>query len=119
MYQTLREGKIHVFLRKNLKSSDFYYVEPGFYSSIMNFVEAMNIFLPELHNHSEMCSTVKLSRGTQKVEIYLANEGSGFKFLKTDFRYIFGSKVGKELGVMLRRKRPQKPKVLHDIVRVH
>ena len=62
---------------------------------------------------------VKVSRRTQKVGIYLANEGSGLAFFSTDLGLIFGSNVGNEFGVMLRGKRPHKPEFAYDIVRIH
>ena len=111
--------KIYVFDRKLSKSSKFYYLEPGLYPSITDFVEAMSIFIQERHNHSEKCIKVKVSRRTQKVEIYLANEGSGLAFFSTDLGHIFGSNVGREFGVMLRGKGPHKSELAYDIVRIH
>ena len=61
------------FDKKLSKSSEFFYLELGLYSSITDIVEAMNILSKEIHNHSENCIKVKVSRRTQKVEIYLAN----------------------------------------------
>ena len=60
-----------------------------------------------------------MSRKTQKVEIYLANEGSGLAFFSTDLGHIFGSNVGNEFGVMLRGKGPLKPDFAYDIVGIH
>ena len=60
-----------------------------------------------------------MSRRTQKVESYLANEGSSLAFFSTDLGLIFGSIVGKEFGVMLRGKGPHKPEFAYDIVRIH
>ena len=79
----------------------------------------MNILIQERHNHSENSSKVKVSRRTQKVEIYLANEGSGLAFFSTDLGHIFGSNVGNESGLMLRGKGPHKPEVAYDIIRIH
>ena len=107
------------FDQKFSTSSEFYYLEPGLYPSITDIVEAMNTLIQERHNHSENCVTVEVSRRTQKVEIYLANEGSGLAFFSTDLGHIFGSNVGNEFGVMLRRKRPHKPEFAYDIVRIH
>ena len=70
------------FDKKLSKSSEFYYLEPGLYPSITDIVEAMNTLIQERHNHSENCVTVKVSQRTQKVEIYLANEGSGLAFFE-------------------------------------
>ena len=107
------------FLTKKLsKSSRYFHLDSGFYPSIMDIVEAMNNLIQERHNHSENCIKGKLSRKTRKVEIYPGNEGSGLAFFSTDLGHIFGSNVGKEFGVMLRRKRPHKPEIAYDIVRI-
>ena len=79
----------------------------------------MNTLIEERHNHSENCITVKVSGRTQKVEIYLANEGCGLAFFSTDLGHFFGSIVGNEFGVMLRGKGPHKPEFNYDIVRIH
>ena len=119
MYQNVTEGKF-MFLDKELsKPSEFFYLEPGLYPSVTDIVEAMNILIQERHNHSENCIKVKVSRRTQKVEIKLANEGSGLAFLITVPGHTFGRNVGIESGVMLRSKRPHKPKFAYDIVRIH
>ena len=110
MYQNVTEGEVMFFDKKLSKSSEFYYLEPGLYPSITDTVEAMNILIQERHNHSENCIKVKVSRKTQKVEIYLAIEASGLALLSTDLGHIFGSNVGKEFAVILREKRPHKPK---------
>ena len=94
-------------------------MEPGIYPSITDIVEAMNILIQERHNHSENCIKLKVSRRTQKVEIYLANEASGLAFFSTDLGYIFESNVGNVFGVMLRGKGPHKPEFAYDIVRIH
>ena len=36
-----------------------------------------------------------------------------------DLGHIFGSNVGNEFGVMLRKKSPHKPEIAYDIVRIH
>ena len=79
----------------------------------------MNILIQERHNHSENCIKVKVSRRTQKNEIYLVNEGSGPAFFGTALGHIFGSIVGNEFGVMLRGKGPHEPEFAYDIVRIH
>ena len=101
------------------KSPEFNYPEPGLYLSITDIVEAMNTLIQERHNHSETCVTVKVSPRTQKVEIYLANEGSGLAFFSTNLGHIFGSNVGNEFGVMLRGKGPHRPEFAYDIERIH
>ncbi len=107
------------FDKKLSKSSEFYYLEPGLYPSITDFVEAMNTLVQERHNHSENCITVKVSRRKQKVEIYLANEGSGLAIFSTDIGQISGSNVGNEFGLMLRGKGPHKPELAFDNVLIH
>ena len=68
----------------------------------------MNTLIQEIHNHRENCITVKVSRRTQKVEIYHANEVSGLAFFSTGRGHIFRSNVGHEFGVMLTGKGPHK-----------
>ena len=85
----------------------------------MDILDAMNTLLRKRHNHSESYFTVKVSRRTQKVTIYLANEGSGFAFFSTDLGNFFGSNVDYHFGVMLRGKGPHKPELPYDIVRIH
>ena len=94
-------------------------MEPSLYSSLTGIVETMNTLIQERHNHSENCVTVKVFRRTQKVEIHLANEGSGLGFFSTDLGHIFGSNVGNEFGVMLRGKGPHKPEDAYYIARIH
>ena len=101
------------------KSLEFYYLEPGLYPSITDIVEAINILIQERHNHSENCIKAKVSRRTQKVEIYLANKGFGLAFFSKDLGHIFGSNVGNEFGVMLRGKGPHKPEFAYELVRIH
>ena len=92
-----------MFFGKTLsKFSEFYYLELGLYPSNTDIVEAMNILIQGRNNHSENCNTVKKSRRTQKVEIYLANEDSGFVTFSSDLVHIFRSNVGNEFGVRLR-----------------
>ena len=79
----------------------------------------MNTLIQERHNHSENCIKNKVSRRTQKVETYLANEGSGLAFFSTDLGHNFGSIVGNDFGVTLRRKGPHKPEFAYDIVPIH
>ena len=79
----------------------------------------MNTLIQERHSHSKNCITLNVSRRRQKVEIYLANEGSGLAFFSMDLGHISGSIAGNEFGVMLREKGPHKPKFAYDIVRIH
>ena len=45
-----------------------------------------------------------MSRKTQKVEIYLADEASGLANFDTNLGHAFESKVGNDFGVRFRRK---------------
>ena len=119
MYQNVTEGKIMFFDKKLSNSSEFFYLEPGLYPSITDIVEAMNFLIQERHNQTENCIKVKVSRRTQKFEIYLANGGSGLAFLSPDLGHIFGNNVGNEIRVMLRGKVPNRPEFAYDIVRIH
>ena len=109
MYEDVTEGTFMFFDGKILMLSEFDYLEPDLYPSITDIVEAMNTVIQERHNNSEICIKVKVSRRTQKVEFYLANEGSGFEFLRTDLGHFFGSNVVNEFEVILREKGPHKP----------
>ena len=111
--------KILFFDEKHSKSSEIHYLEPGFYPTIINTVGAMNTLIQERHNDIENCTTGKVSRRTQNVEIYLATKGSGLPIYSTDLGHIFGSYVGNEFGVILRGKGPHKPDVAYNIVRIH
>ena len=64
----------------------------------------MNTLIQERHNHSENSITVRVSRRTQKVEIYLADGGFGLAFFSTDLGDITTNNVGNKFGVMLREK---------------
>ena len=79
----------------------------------------MNTLIQERHNHDECFITVEMSRRTQKIEIYLANEESGLPFFNTELGHIFRSSVANELGVILIGKSPHKPDFAYDIVRKH
>ena len=118
MYQNVTEGKFMFLDKKLSKLSEFFYLEPGLHASITDIVEAMNILVQERLNDNENCIKVKMSRRTQKYEIYLANEGSGLAFFSKDLGHIFGINVGNEFGVMLRGKGPHKPEFAYDIVRI-
>ena len=99
MYQNLTEGKFKFFDKKLSKSTSTYSIEPGLYKSITDIVEAMNTLIQERNNHNETCITVKVSRGTQKVVVMLANDNSGpmlknsFHSIPIDLRDTSGEKI--------------------------
>ena len=76
MYQNVTEGKFMFYDEELSKTTEAYYLEPGLYSSITDIVEAMNTLIQERNNHRDTCITIKVSRVTQKVKVYLANEES-------------------------------------------
>ena len=75
------------------KTTEAYYLEPGLYSSITDIVEAMNTLIQEGNNHRDTCITIKVSRVTQEVKLYLANEDSSLAFFSTDLGHLFGGDV--------------------------
>ena len=79
----------------------------------------MNTPIQERNNHNETCTTVKVSRRTQKVVIMLANDSSGLAFCSTDLCHIFGNNVGNHFVVLMKRKGPHGPQFAYDIVRIH
>ena len=84
MYQNVAEGKFMFYVEKLSKTTEAFYLEPGLYSSIADIVEAMNTLIQERNNHRDTCITIKVSRVTQKVKGYLANEESSLAIFSTD-----------------------------------
>ena len=108
-----------IFDKKFSNSLNSNYLEPGLYHSVTDIIEAMNRLIEERHNPCESCITVKVLEGSKKIEIYLANEGSGLAFFRTDQGHIFQIKVANDFGLVLRGKRPQKSETAHDFFRIH
>ena len=119
MYQNITQGKTKFFDKKLSKSTSTNSIEPGLYTSITDIVEAMKTLIQEKNNHNETCITLKVSRGTQKVVIMLANYSSGLAFCSTDLGHIFGNNVGNEFGVLMIGKGPHDTELAYDIVRIH
>ena len=119
MYPNIMEGNFKFFDERHSKSTSTYNLEPALHISFTDIVEAMNTLIQERNNHNETCTTVKVSRRTQKVVIMLANETSGLAFCGTDLVHIFGNNVGKHFGVLMKRKSPHEPQFTYDIVRIH
>ena len=84
-------GEFKLFDTKLQKSSKLYYLKPGLYPSIVDNVEAINMFIQQTRNQTENRLTVKTSRITQKNDFYIANEGSGLAFFSTDLGHNFGA----------------------------
>ena len=101
------------------KTTEAYYLEPGLYSSITDNVEAMNTLIQERNNHRDRCITIKVSRVTQRVKVYLVNEESSQAFFSTDSVHIFGGDVRNDLGILMSGKGPHERTFAYDIVRIH
>ena len=86
MYQKFFEETFMFVDRKVSSLSDFYYVEPGFYPSITDDVEAIIILIQERHNDPDGCIRIEVSCRTQKVQIYLAKQKSGLAFFSADLK---------------------------------
>ena len=119
MYQNVTEGKFIFYVEKLSKTTEAYYLETGLYSSITDIVEAMNTLIQERNHHRDTCITIKVSRVTQKVNLYLANEGSNLAVFSTDLGHIFGGDVRNDLGILMRGREPHEPTFAYDIVRIH
>ena len=101
------------------KTTETYYLESGLYSSITDIVEAMNTLIQERNNHRDTCITIKVSRATQNVKVYLANEESSLAIFSTDFGLLFGENVRNDLGILMSGKGPHEPTFAYDIIRIH
>ena len=97
------------------KITEAYYL----YSSITDIVEAMKTLIQERNNHRETCITIKVSRVTQKVKVYLANEESSLAVFSTDLGHFFGGDVRNDSGIFMRGKEPHEPTFAYDFVRIH
>ena len=75
------------------KATVAYYLEPRLHSSITDIVEPVITIIQERNNHRDTCIAIKLSRVTQKLKVYLANEESSPAIFSTDLGYIFGGDV--------------------------
>ena len=78
----------------------------------------LNTLVQEHHNCNKSFIRVEVSPIIQKVELYLANEGSGLVFFSTDKGHTFGKVVGNEFWVILRGKRHNELEFAYDIVQV-
>ena len=79
----------------------------------------MNTLIQEKNNHSDTWITIKVSRVTQKIKVYLANKVSSLAILSTDLGHLFGGDVRNDLGILMRGKEPHELKFAYDIVRIH
>ena len=116
MYQNVRDG---FFSIKNYQSCLNITIRNPFSTLLLR------ILLKPLNSQSRKaqpqgnCIVVKVSRRTQKNEIYFAIGGSSLAFFSKEVGHNFGSKVGNECEVMLTRKGSHKAEFPYDIVRIH
>ena len=119
MYQNVTEGKFLFYDETLSKTTEAYYLEPGLYSSITDVVEGKNTLIQEGNNHRDTCITIKVSRVTQKVKVYLANEESSLVIFSIDLGHIIGGDVRTDSGMLMRGKKPHEPSFAYGIVRIH
>ena len=103
------------------KTTEAYYLETGLYSSITDIVEAMKTIIQERNNHRDTCITItiKISRVTQKVKVYLANEASSLAIVSIDLGHMFEGDVRNDSGILICGKRPHEPTFAYNFVRIH
>ena len=82
-------------------------------------MEAMNTPIQERKNHRDTWITIKVSRVTQKVKAYPANEESSLAVFSTDLGHIIGGDVRNDSGILMRGEEPHEPTFAYDIVRIH
>ena len=101
------------------KTKDIYYLEPGFYPSITDIVEARNSLIQDRNNHTGTCIRVKVCRRPQQIDVSLVNEESSLVISSLDLGHIFGGDVRNYMGILLRGKGPHTSMFAYDIVRFH
>ena len=79
----------------------------------------MNTLLQETNNHRDTCITIKVSRVTRKLKVYLANEISSLAICSTDLGHTFSGDMRNDLRILMCGKSPHEPTFLYDIVRIH
>ena len=82
-------------------------------------MEALNTIIHERDNHRYTCITIKDSRVTQKVKVYLATEESSLAVFSTVLGHLFAGYVRNDLGILMRGKGSHEPTFAYDIVRIH
>ena len=102
MYQNVTEGKFMFYDEKLSKTTEVYYLESSLYSSITDIVEGMDTLIQERNKNRDTCITIKVSRVTQKVKLYLAIEESSLAIFSTDLGHKFGGVVRKDSGILMR-----------------
>ena len=75
--------------------------------------------MQEKNNHRDTCITIKVSRVTQKVKVYLVNDESSLAIFRTDLGHMFGGDVRNDWGILMCGRDPHEPTFAYDIVRIH
>ena len=118
MYQNVLEGKSMFYVDNFSKIKVAYYLQTGLYSSMSDIVEVMNTLIQKGNNHRGTSIKIKVSRVTQKIKVYLANEESNLVIFSTGLGHIIGGDVRNDLGILMRGKSPHEPKFAYVIVRI-
>ena len=79
----------------------------------------MNLLIQQKNNQNENCITVKVSRGTHKIELSLISDDSSLAIFSKDLGNISDGGDGDDKGILMRGKGPHEPKFAYNIVRVH
>ena len=97
-------GKVCVFWQETFKLVTIFLSGSRNLPYFYGFFEAVNTLMQERHYHRERRITVKMSRRTQNVEIYLAIERARLSIFCTGLGHIFGIIVGLDFGILVRGK---------------
>ena len=54
------KAEIYVFRYKTMAFRQFFYMKPSLYASVTVFVNFLNMFIENRHNHNEACMTDEL-----------------------------------------------------------
>ena len=100
------------------ETTEAYYIEPGLFSFITDFLEAMKTLIQERTNHRDTCITIKVSTVTQKLKVYLANEESNLANFITDLGHIFEGGVRNILRILMCGKGSHEPTFAYDFFRI-
>ena len=79
----------------------------------------MYTLIQERNNHRDIFITIKVSRITPKIKVFLANEESILAIFSTDLGHIFGGDVRNDFEILMCGKGPHEPTFAYDIVRIH
>ena len=119
IYQTVTEGKFFFHDNELSKTKDYYYLEPEFYHSTTDIVEAVNSLIHDRNNHNTTCIGVKVDRRNQKLTFSLVKYEYSLVISSVNLGHIFGGVVLNDRGILMLGTGPHKPLFAYDIVRIH